>query len=274
MSDTVDVLRCARMTHEPVFFAHMMRTGGTSIGRQVRRRLPRSQVYGTGSVEGGLGDSIVDKMSARRLAEEPVEVKSQLRFVGAHLPIVASELLGRHVVTATILRHPVERVVSFLNRTLEYLRDGPSTISELYDDGWYGPRLCRNQVKVMSMTLDETLAPDDPVERYGLSGDARCRLGPGYRDFPIADDLPMDETRLADAKSNLEDVDVLGIFEQYPAFVAQLSEALDVPLDPDHAINIGHPVEVKPDLVARIEEDTRLDLELYEHARALVASRV
>ena len=122
------------------------------------------------------------------------------------------------------------------------------TLEAVYDDPKVNDRMLRNhQTKVFSFT--ESDAP------------------PTYLTV-----IKLDEQRLAVAKTALERIDLLGVQEQFPAFLGALERRFDWQIDEIEDVHVGPPTTVSDTLRRRIQEDNLLDAELYEHARGLVGS--
>jgi hypothetical protein len=120
--------------------------------------------------------------------------------------LAAAELLcpaGEDVeepLCVTLLRDPVERTLSFLaqvRRDRSDARDMP--LEEIYDDPWYFDRFIHNhQTRVLSMTLEEALAPRPEQEI----------LPEFFRTLIPADARPEDRERLEHMIDHMELDDV------------------------------------------------------------------
>ena len=119
-------------------------------------------------------------------------------------------------------------------------------IEELYEDRTMFEReIHDHQTKVFSMTADD-------------------RAGAWVQR------IPMDESRLAAAKTALESFDVLGCQERFDDFLARLRDERGWTVATLGSTNVGEPHRASASFRRRIAEDNRLDMELYEHARSLI----
>ncbi len=232
------------------FFIHVMRTGGTTFEQQLRRGFPRAEVYPNPDVDFPDGD-IMHHLEVSYLLGLPAERLDAIRLFYGHFPYVVTEMLGRDLVTLTVLRDPVERTISLL-RVMRRQREAwhELTLEQIYDDANMFPRLIHDhQTKVFSITREDR--PQD------------------YRD-----EIDVDNARLEIAKRNLERVDVIGLTEQYGEFLASLRDRFGWQLGEQARLNAaGDAPEAAPALRRRIAADNAIDLEFYEHARELVRDR-
>lgn len=229
------------------FFVHVMKTGGTTFKQHIEANFPPEQRYPLPRHESGQGHYIE---VASLLALTPEE-RAQIRIYSGHFPFAAAKLVGADV-TLTILRHPVERTLSLLRqlkRTDTRVRGWP--LERIYEDPMLHAMLVKDyQAKIFSLT----------------EADGRLHHLEG---------LDVDRAKLEAAKANVESVDVLGINERYHDFLAEVRDRLGwriVEDAPDQRVS-HHDLDVPASFRARIAEDNPADMELYEHARRLVAER-
>jgi hypothetical protein len=178
-----------------------------------------------------------------------------------HFPFVVCEVLGGGFDTVTLLRDPIDRTVSLLRQLQRGPLVGPPdeahalgalSLEQVYEQPEVFERLVHNhQTKIFSMTLD-----DEPQ---------------GYLQL-----IDVDASRLAVAKANLATIDVVGLTERYDDFLGTVAERFGWRVKRDARLNAspgddGPPVSTW--LRRRIAEDNAIDVELYEHARELVAAR-
>ena len=276
----------------PFIIVHLMKTGGFSLLYQVMANVPRAATW-------GIPDEEVDdltRMSHYSSVEElrmlDAETRSRLEVVMGHLPFAVADLAGfDQAPVATVVREPVDRVISYLSmcRTANpEHRDLP--LEQIYEDEFFGPRtICNHQTKMLGMTTAQaTTAPPDPdgapdpaiVEALAAEGyfesapfveDAGSgRLALEAVDTPLVWPVAVDGCTLANARRNLDRVEVLGIHEEYDDFLDRLGDRMGWIMDRDIRANRGAAVEVSASFRRRIEEGNSLDLELYERACELV----
>lgn len=229
-----------RVTRHRYFFVHIMKTGGTTLHARLLRQFgdaiyPRPRLDGTNLLEA--------YMSVDHLLERLAERGDEIEMITGHLPLRTVELIDGEVTTLTLLRHPVDRFLSLL-RSTENAED--TTLDQRYD-AFLG-RANNNMTKML------TLAPDEMAATLWT----RTDLGP---------------EELERAKEALAGMDAVGLLERFEDFCDELTQRFAWDLGGPTRKNISPPAAVPEGLRARIADDNQLDMELYEFARELVASR-
>jgi Sulfotransferase family len=226
----------------PVFFVHIMKTGGASLRQHFYANFEAGEVFPVPNRDDMDRAWLVDY-----LLDLPGDRRAQTRVYTGHFPFVASQLLGVDPVTLTILRHPVERTISYLKHCKRYHaqhRDLP--LEEIYHDDFHFPCFIHNhQTKIFAMTTD------DKLESY-------------------MDVIDVDDQRLETAKDNLEKVDVLGLHEQYDEFLEALRRRFGWRFERKITRRAGREDwEVSPVLRQVIAEDNAADIAFYEYGKRL-----
>ena len=248
-------------TDRPIFFVHVMKTGGTTVFRHLRENYGLDEIYPYKALDLRYEDGRLDiahHLSVSYLLALPPERRARIRIYTGHFPFVASELLGVDPIRVTILRDPVERTVSLLRQFrrkdlwMREVEQHPDMVGRTLEDVYdhpdvFEPLIHNHQTKVFSFTAED--APES------------------YMDV-----LQVDEARLALAKENVAKIDVLGLTERYDTFLDDVSAWFDWQVDRkaranDTPASAKEPVD--PALLQRIRADNALDIELYEHARRL-----
>jgi hypothetical protein len=233
----------------PYFFIHVMKTAGSSFQHHVTDNFPPEVRYPDPGMEWERFLAFYGYI--QHLLRLTSEQHERIGIYGGHFPYVASELIGRDVVTMTILRDPVSRTISYLKharRHEERLHD--KTLEAIYEDMTTFPGYIWNhQAKVFAMTAD------DPLNQ-------------------ITDVIEIDDRRLAIAKQNLEKVDVVGLTDHFDEFLAELTDRFGWWITPHEARNVGAELPVAEDLRRQIVEDNAADVEFYEFARELHRRRL
>jgi hypothetical protein len=228
------------------FFVHLQKTAGTTLIRRIRSEFPDGAVYPHTSD----GDWIARVISVEHLLAVWRARREAIRVVTGHFPLCTADLLGARFTTLTVLRHPLERTVSYLRHHRRLTpEDAELTLEEIYDDEFRFHGLIHNH-----MTKMLSLSPEE-MDSGALT---RVEFTP---------------TRLARAKERLAGVDVVGLQEDFESFWGELAGRFGWTLG-DHAPQPQRPPPgLSPELRERILADNALDIELYEFARRLVAER-
>lgn len=225
------------------FFLHLHKTAGTSLWRRLHHTFTDEQLY-----PGPHDDKAPDRtLVPEYLVERYRARRDEIVVVTGHFPLCTTELLGDEFATFTVLRHPVERTISVLQHYRDLTpaaRDTP--LEELYDDPIRQLLMRDHMIKMLAMRLDE-------MTDGALS------------------DITVDRARLEAAKARLDTIDVVGVQPRFEPFCTELERRFGWDLGAPVVANTSTPVAVDPALRARIEADSALELELYEHAVGIAA---
>jgi hypothetical protein len=249
----------------PVFFVHVMKTGGTTLFRHLRENYPLDELYPYSKLDiryEGQRLDIRHHLSISYLRTIPEERRRHIRVYTGHFPFAAIEAMGGAFTTMTILRDPVARTLSLLRqfrRKIPWVPEGGreptlarNTLEEVYDHPTvFEPLVHDHQTKIFSMQ------PADEPESY-------------------MDVLPVDEARLAVAKANLASIDLLGVTDRYNDFLDLVEERFGWHVEREARANVTPQSDNEPvdeGLLERIRADNALDIQLYEYAKELVELR-
>ena len=249
----------------PVFFIHVMKTGGTTLFRHLRENYPLDELYPYSKLDIRFDGPRLDvrhHLSISYLKTIPQERRRHIRVYTGHFPFAAVEAMGDRFTTMTILRDPVDRTVSLLRqfrRKVPWIPEGgrePTlarhTLEEVYDyPTVFEPLVHDHQTKIFSMQ------PADAPESY-------------------MDVMAVDQERLEIAKANLASVDLLGVTDRYDDFLDLVEARFGWQVEREARANATPPEDnepVDPALLERIRQDNALDIELFEYARHLVEVR-
>lgn len=226
------------------FFVHVPKTAGTALFVRLRHHFGNRGVYPLPEYEFQLETSIGIDLMLERFEQH----RHELRVITGHFPLCAADMLEVPVTTFTVLRDPVERVLSFLR---QQQRDEP---------------------RYAGMPLEHIY--DDEVLRWSLLTNYALRqLSIEEREFTEGPQWT-DEERLDRAKIRLlERVDVVGVQEDFEGFCDVLNTRYGWDLGEPVKRNVTEEIETPSSLRERIAEDNRLGLDLYRFAADLWTSR-
>lgn len=221
-------------------FTHVMKTGGSSLVLYMHQNLSADLVYPR------RGDGLTAWFMLDELRAIPPARRAAIRGYCGHFPAFAADLVGA-TKTFTMLRHPVDRVVSHLAQQRRTHRPG-ATLAEVYDDPFLFAAFFHNhQTKIFSLTE----ADQATSFMHGV------RFGPG---------------RLEAAKERLARYDVVGLQEDHAAAVRAIQTAFGwAAPEKEWRVMVGDRVDVPQRLRDRIAEDSAVDMELYDWAVRTVA---
>lgn len=235
------------------FVAHMQKTAGTTLRDRLRATWTENQIYPNGD-DGP--DGRISVISVKHLEECWARRGHEIRLLTGHFPVRTTELLPGDIdwVTVTVLREPVERVLSFLRHQAARRQRGATEdtpIDEIYDDEFRREVMVRNHMtRMLSMTPEE------------------IRLGDG-----VLGTVPYDEERLAMAQDALAGLPMFGLQHRLEEFCAELGDRYGLDVGAPLRSNTTEAGEVPEGLVDRIVDDNALDVELFAYATRLYDER-
>jgi hypothetical protein len=236
------------------FFVHVMKTAGTTFAMQLTLQFSPDSIYPARGIDWESPSDLQRYTDIPRLLAISAERRSQIRIYTGHFPYMVRELLDPRLVVLTLLRDPIERIISVLKhfkRLDDRYRD--MDLEQIYDDEHIFGAFVHNQ-----LTAIFSRTPED-----------------GY--LTIEEPITVDDHRLAVAKANLAKVQVVGLTSCYADFIAELRtrfgwwpNGLDLS---GHANVSVEPWEIRPSLRGRIADDNRHDIDFYRYAERLVRER-
>jgi hypothetical protein len=233
------------------FVAHMQKTAGTSLRDRLRASFADDQIYPNAS-DGA--DPRISVISVQHLQERWAARGDEIRLLTGHFPVRVVELLGVPFVTMTVLRHPVERTLSFLRHQAFRRQRGATEATplvEIYEDPFRLEAMIRNHmVRMLSLSPEEMAVGDG-----------------------VLTTVPYTSERLDIAKETLASLDLFGLQERFEEFCACLSTGYGLEVGDPLRTNTTEPGEVPAGLAERIAEDNALDMALYEYACRLYEER-
>jgi hypothetical protein len=219
---------------EPVIFLHLPKTGGTTLTGILK------SLYGRVFVIDGY------RLESQRALAHGAEQEGVRAFAG-HMPYGLDRDLDGSYSYITLLREPVERIVSHYHAILR----NPG--SPLWDE------LVRARMGVREY-----------AERHSLGrifNNGQTRLLGGTWSDP---ERPPDERTLAAAKRNLEEFEVVGMTERFDESLHLMRQRFDWASRPYRRLNLGPGRTTASDLSPQarhvIQDQNALDLDLYRWA--------
>ena len=235
------------------FVAHMQKTAGTTLRDRLRSSFTEEQIYPNGS-DGD--DARISVISVSHLQERWRARSHEIRLLTGHFPVRTVEVLDppASFVTITVLRDPVDRVLSFLRHQAERRQRGATVdtpLWEIYEDPFRFEAMIHNH-----MTRMLSLAPEE--------------FGPGDG---VLTTVPYDQARLEMAQEALADLDLFGLQHRLDEFCDELGSRFGLDVGEPLRANTTDRDDVPEGLVERIREDNALDVALYDHACRLYEER-
>ncbi|MEO6629187.1 MAG: hypothetical protein ABIP03_11545 [Aquihabitans sp.] len=235
------------------FVAHMQKTAGTTLRDRLRSTFTEDQIYPNGN-DGD--DARISVISVKHLEACWAARGHEIRLLTGHFPVRTVELLPGDInwVTMTVLREPVERVLSFLRHQAARRQRGATEdtpITEIYADPFRFEAMLQNHMtRMLSMTPEEIRVSD------GVLGS-----------------VAYTEERLDMAKEALFNLPIFGLQHLLDHFCSELSSQFGLDTGASMRSNTTEPGEIPPGFVDRIAEDNRLDMELFAYACRLYEER-
>ena len=220
------------------FFAHLMKTGGTSLFFMLQRQFARREMFPP------VSDNDMVSVDAPAALAEMKRADSPCRIISGHFPLSCVEEAGGAWRTFTLLRHPLDRVLSALKRQSD--RDPNETMETIYNNPLRFHLLFDNHmVKMLGVPPDEI-------------------------DVGIFSPVRPERRHLDRAMAALQRCDVIGVQEDFEALCQRLESTFDWHLGERLMVNRASEHDVPSELVERIRTDNQLDFELYAHALQLL----
>ena len=227
-------------------FVHIMKTGGTALVRRLRERFGDA-VYPTPGLDGT--DLWELYLLPDRLREQLAARGDEIEIIAGHFPLCTTELIDGRVTTLTLLREPIERVLSSLRSARR------ASLEQAFDE--FADRT------LPAMKWHPALDPDNNMTRMLSVSSEEMRSSSVRR-------TELSRVHLERAKEALTRMGAVGVQEDFDDFCAELTARFGWNLGEPVTINVSPRVEASEGLRARIAEDNALDVELYEFATKLV----
>lgn len=237
------------------FFAHIQKTGGTTLWQRFARHFEPSVMYPDAS-DGDLR-VVAPQMSVDVLLARWKQRRDEIEIVMGHFPLGTADLLDADFVTLTMLLEPVERVLSQLHRYRERepVAEGES-LEELYEERAKSIASPNHMVKMFALSADKIAATTAP------------------RGWALFTPVDFTAEHLARSKARLTRIDVFGLQDRLEEFCDELQSRFGWNLGaPGHASRTARAAPVSSELRERIAADNTLDIEFFAFARDLYETR-
>ena len=241
-----------------IIFQHIAKTAGSSIGEALSACFPVEQQFG---VTPGANVSALGTWSLEypRKAWEALtaEQKKAIRYVGGHLPFGVHRIFGKPAKYVTLLRDPVERILSGFYYSID---------QHIAATGEH-------------VTLEEYVFRKRHYD-LGLNN-YQTRLVSGLEDLDPFDNFTTENARpitgndLAVALRNLQQRYLLvGVTERAEEFLARFAQRMHwcserIPRLPKKNVTKDRPLaeNIEPHILEEIRKHNEFDLELYNFAK-------
>jgi len=241
------------------FFIHLVKTAGTSLRKRLEHQFGETAIYPNAS-----DVNRAEYFSIERVRERMQARGDEIRVVTGHFPLCTAEILGDDFTTLTIVREPVDRILSHLHHHRAWTpSDRNESLEEIYSDPQVFHGLVHNHmVKMFSLTPEEA----QRAKELQLAG--------------MLSRVEFTQERLDRAKAGLASVDAVGLHERVDDFFDELGFRFGWDLGPPQHEMLADPItksrdwaEVSDSFRSRLAEDNAMDIELYRFAQRLYDRR-
>ena len=229
-----------------VVFVHVPRTGGTTVEKVLDRKY-RAHVLHLETLWSPLAS----------VGNLPFHERAAARVVAGHVHYGVHEYIPRECDYVTVLRDPIERVVSMYR----FIRGNPKH--------WLHDELLRSGMCLREFAETAADPGVDNQQTRLIAGTGSGELGQ-----PPSE---LGDNALEAAKRHLRTFLVVGLTERFDESFILLRHAMGWRLPMYMSVNAAGDSEspsVDEDAIAAIRERNRLDLELYDFGRELFAAAV
>ncbi len=245
-------------THDTYLFLHLMKTAGTSLNAHLADNFPPEAIYPQ-AADAWAGADWIRYGSMSSLLELTPEQRASIHVYRGHYPLLVADVVKPDW-TLTLLREPVERIVSALRQKQRNdPRGAERSLEEIYETDPIRWNVIQDyQVRQFALTAEELVAAGEVIDA----------IFPG-RDMPGAEVphyvyVPLDDERLERAVANVATVDVIGLSSDFDAFLDELRRRFGWRFPNAHRRRVAPSAPPAPrPLLDRIATDSAYDVEFY-----------
>lgn len=229
---------------QTVIFTHIPRTGGSTLNSILKFQCPPDRFF---EIKTATNSFYID-----RFKKLDIERKKRLKIISGHTPFGLHRFLPQPSTYITLLRNPIDRILSHYYYVLEQPRH------YLYD-----------RVKSQNMTLKDYISSGVSKELDNDQVRILCGDENVYFGFKKCSDI-----HLKMAKENLRNYfAIIGLQEKFDETIILLRKTFGYKTPFYIKKHIGRQYlsreSISRDVIDAIEEKNRLDMELYRYARIM-----
>lgn len=230
----------------------MPKTGGTSLSVALAQAYPFWAIMPDAGILGrneGKYPPLDVVVSAMKFRPERVH------YIRGHYHISCAGLLGPDAKTLTVLRDPVERMISYYRHWYDQLGLTVQSFEERFRTTGFNLKYDNEMCRRLVGALD-----------YNIAEGSHDRLVAMMRS-EISDPVRF----LDEAKRALDKCHFVGTLDTLPGLARKLSEELQYDLRLGHLNKSGAPSDIAEIILETVRRDNKLDMALYEHAKAIAS---
>ncbi|MDW3219637.1 MAG: hypothetical protein R8F63_13575 [Acidimicrobiales bacterium] len=250
-----------RSPPSPIFFVHVMKTGGSALIRALQGSYAPSRCYPT-------PDALFEEKGSIDALLERVRGDTGFDLLTPHVPAWVAEEVAPHHLHVTVLREPTARTISHLRQVAGY-EATPDDLEAIYEIPAWRDRLRNYQTRLFAADASTHQAGKDAaaVAAANMEPDEVQTMLLSALATGVGDPTIMVAADLAAALARLRRVDVVGVTERLDRMATRLARRAGISFERIERVRVSSNRAVVSDaLTAAIEDDTTLDRELYEHA--------